>query len=393
MSNATPNLGIPHIATNQSQKEVTANTAFDDLDLAMTANVAISVSGSADVTPAPSTLMQGFSFELTGTLTGNIHLIVPATPKFYRIYHNASSPSIGDYTVIVKVAGHTGVVVNPQQTRLLYCNGVDVFAGDSSTGGGSSALSTLSDVSVTAPANGDLLQYNSGTGKWQNAVSATITPFQSRQKEVILNFYYNGDPSGLGNYPGPFISGDTNYVSGAPAMGATLATNTNRGAASNLVSSGTGAAGFAYGDNQYVVGRNLKILGKIWLSRITDTRFKWGLNGNPLVDSDTTVDDLAGFRFSTIAGDTHYKCVTGDATTLTVTDSGITPVANVERTFAIIFDDVSPNVKFYIDGTLVATNTTHLPRTGQALAYSLGIRGNSSVNNVSIGYGVVACDY
>src|SRR5579864_3626551 len=33
---ATPNLAITHIAASQNQKEATANTAFDQLDLAMT---------------------------------------------------------------------------------------------------------------------------------------------------------------------------------------------------------------------------------------------------------------------------------------------------------------------------------------------------------------------
>lgn len=126
MPNSTPNLNIPHIATNQSQKEVTANTAFDDLDLAMTDGISINVAGSANVTPAPATLLTAFSITLTGTLTGNISLIVPANKKLYRFVHNAFDPSIGSYTITVKVSGQPGVVLSHGDKKLLYCNGTDV---------------------------------------------------------------------------------------------------------------------------------------------------------------------------------------------------------------------------------------------------------------------------
>src|SRR5579872_1770067 len=131
MSNATPNLGIAHIATNQSQKEVTANTAFDELDTAMTQSTSINISGSIDVTPSSATLLLGFSFTLIGTITASINLIVPATMKFYRFHHNAIHPSVGDYTVTVKVSGQTGVVLQPGDRRLLYCNGTDIVEADS----------------------------------------------------------------------------------------------------------------------------------------------------------------------------------------------------------------------------------------------------------------------
>lgn len=126
MPDNTPNLAIPHIATNQSQKEVTANTAFDDLDLAMTDGISINVAGSVDVTPTPSTVLKAFSITLTGTLTGNISLIMPANKKLYRIVHSAFDPSIGSYTVTVKVSGQPGVVLSHGDKKLLYCNGTDV---------------------------------------------------------------------------------------------------------------------------------------------------------------------------------------------------------------------------------------------------------------------------
>lgn len=130
MANSTPNLTIPHIASNQNQKEVTANTAFDLLDGAMNGATSIDIGGSGNVTPSSTTLLQNFSFTLTGALLADISLLVPTNKKFYRFHHNALHPSIGDYTVTVKVSGQTGVVLYPGDRKLLYCNGTDIVACD-----------------------------------------------------------------------------------------------------------------------------------------------------------------------------------------------------------------------------------------------------------------------
>jgi hypothetical protein len=126
MANSTPNLGIAHIASNQSQKEVTANTAFDELDEAMTQYTTVDVSGNTDVTPASATISLGFSFQLAGTLTGNINLIVPTAMKFFQFYHNAIHPSVGSYSVTIKTSAGTGVKLEPGDKRLLYCDGTNV---------------------------------------------------------------------------------------------------------------------------------------------------------------------------------------------------------------------------------------------------------------------------
>lgn len=150
MPDTTPNLGIAHIATNQNQKEATANTAFDDLDTAMVGELAIDVSGNVDVTPSPTTFKVFFDIKLTGTLTGNISLIVPATQKFFRVHHLAANPSIGEYTVTVKVSGQIGVRVFASEAKLLYCDGVDVYAADDIF---------VSDVPASASAPGRARQF------------------------------------------------------------------------------------------------------------------------------------------------------------------------------------------------------------------------------------------
>ncbi len=64
------------------------------------------------------------------------------------------------------------------------------------------------------------------------------------------------------------------------------------------------------------------------------------------------------------SADTKFQCCTNDGAATTVTDSGITPVANAF--YRLRIDTFGSGlagglrVAFYIDGALVATNTTHI---------------------------------
>jgi hypothetical protein len=72
-----------------------------------------------------------------------------------------------------------------------------------------------------------------------------------------------------------------------------------------------------------------------------------------------TLGDFMGFRYSTVTADTNWKACNG-LVSQTTTDSGVAADTNIHL-FEIVCDDSVPNIKFYIDGTLVATNTTNLP--------------------------------
>lgn len=54
--------------------------------------------------------------------------------------------------------------------------------------------------------------------------------------------------------------------------------------------------------------------------------------------------------------------------------------------FAIVFDDATPNVKFYINRSLVATITTHLPgqntATAQAWFCGMSYAGATIINDL-----------
>jgi hypothetical protein len=71
----------------------------------------------------------------------------------------------------------------------------------------------------------------------------------------------------------------------------------------------------------------------------------------------------AMFRASTSASDTDFQAITSDGSSETITDTGV-PIDTNLHLFRVYFPDTS-HARFYIDGNLVATNTTHLPTDAQ----------------------------
>jgi hypothetical protein len=135
---------------------------------------------------------------------------------------------------------------------------------------------------------------------------------------------------------------------------------------SNLTGTGSGWT---------VVGQNYLFVTYVYISAITNIRFRACVgafsSATPL-SSDAPAISFAGFRFSTGASDTNFICETSDSSSITATSSGITPVINTLYKLQIQFNDLTPNVVFSINGSIVATNTTHLPASGTALSFLIG---------------------
>lgn len=72
----SPNLLIDHIVQSQYQKEVTANTAFNTLETAITETASIAIGGTGDYT-ASLAGMRNAVLVLTGVLAGNRNFVVP----------------------------------------------------------------------------------------------------------------------------------------------------------------------------------------------------------------------------------------------------------------------------------------------------------------------------
>ncbi len=105
------------VATNAA-----AITALQSqLSLGIGGRLAKSVAGGADVTLTNAELLNVF-FELTGAITANINVLVSNSTRAFFFYNNTS----GAFTVTVKTATGTGIVV-PQGARvMLECDGTNV---------------------------------------------------------------------------------------------------------------------------------------------------------------------------------------------------------------------------------------------------------------------------
>jgi len=109
------------------------NDTFDLIDEAIYGYAAKSVAGSSDVTLTNSNATADESrqsvLEFTGTLTGNINVLLPTTESRYIVYNNTA----GSYSLTVATTGNTGTgtAVTQGSHALMYSNGTfvkDVFS-------------------------------------------------------------------------------------------------------------------------------------------------------------------------------------------------------------------------------------------------------------------------
>jgi hypothetical protein len=129
----TTNLLATHVEQSQSNKEVTINEGFTIFDKGIAGSLSKSIT-TADVTLTDDEARNAI-INLSGTLTGNRNLIVPARSKLYLVSNNTS----GGFTVTVKTASGTGVAVTQGTRAFLYCDGTNVYSAGVS-GGSSSSL-------------------------------------------------------------------------------------------------------------------------------------------------------------------------------------------------------------------------------------------------------------
>lgn len=86
-----------------------------------------SIAGTGSVTLTAVEAGNGIIM-FTGALTGNRDVIVPSSPTRSWIIRNATT---GAFTVTVKTAAGTGVVVAQGQNAAVFCDGTNVLAGES----------------------------------------------------------------------------------------------------------------------------------------------------------------------------------------------------------------------------------------------------------------------
>lgn len=158
----TPNLLIAHIAASQNNKEVTANTGFDDFDGAITDLLTISMTTAnyTMTTGVGSESLGHLCYKLTGAIGAARNLIVPVNKKLYIVSNQTS----GGFAVTVKTPSGTGIALDSTAYVILYCDGTNVIALAASTSSGGTIAASQITSGQVALARGGTHADLSGTG-------------------------------------------------------------------------------------------------------------------------------------------------------------------------------------------------------------------------------------
>lgn len=174
------------------------NNNLDVLDAFAAGYLSKSVAGSADVTlttanASATAESSNKVIELTGTLTGNITVFIPAKENNYVFFNNTA----GSFSVTVAATGHTanGVAITQGGHAQVYCDGssdfnvVNVF---SSMGSISASLATFTGVAT-----------------FNDNISIADSKFINVGAGPDLQIYHNTTDSYIENNTGElFVQGD-----------------------------------------------------------------------------------------------------------------------------------------------------------------------------------------
>ncbi len=201
-------LELMETGANANTWGTNTNNNLNVLDAFAGGYISKSVAGSADVTLTtanadPAAESSNKVIELTGALTGDIKVFVPAVENNYIFFNNTS----GSQTLSIAPTGHSGnaVAITQGAHTIMYITNdnrvVDIFAGSLGTLGVKGATTFNDDVTI---ATGKALNTENVTIRANGQVQATlftgsgagltgVEPFPSGTKQI---FYQASAPTG-----------------------------------------------------------------------------------------------------------------------------------------------------------------------------------------------------
>lgn len=123
---------------------------------------------------------------------------------------------------------------------------------------------------------------------------------------------------------------------------------------------------------------------------VAEIRFWIGMfSASPDAVGDLTTIHGAAFRYDTgVDGTAFWRCVTGNNSGAdTTTTTSVAVSTSTFYTMRIVCSNTTPDVKFYINGTLVATHTATLPTSTQLMGYGARVTTLAAVTAKRIGWG------
>lgn len=206
-------------------------------------------------------------------------------------------------------------------------------------------------------------------GGFPHALQSEVEALQSEVETptFLADKRINGFAAVAGASPTGWLGAFAGVLSAATTTVASSATE----ATSLLVATGAisgDASGYSdtplrwSGRNNYV-GLSVKPVAltniDVWVGIFNTTS---GNFPNAYVGADPAENNYAAFRF--VAGtDTNWMAVSKDATAQEITDTGVA-FAVARTKLEVFIDDTNSQVRFYVNGTLVATHTVRIPSSG-----------------------------
>ena len=96
------------------------NTDLQQIEDVMATLQSISVAGSGDITPTQAQY-RNVGFDMTGAITADINFILPDSGVWFIL-----NSSTGAFTITVKTASGTGIIVRQGEWKQLLADGTDV---------------------------------------------------------------------------------------------------------------------------------------------------------------------------------------------------------------------------------------------------------------------------
>jgi hypothetical protein len=279
----------------------------------------------------------------------------------------AHSGTSGTAMVTVPQLKVTGILLDGTgaagaNTNVLTSTGTGTLWATASGGSNATQIQGV-NVDNTAPGTGDVLQYSRSAAKWVDQDFGLIKNWGVRP---------NGG-SFLGIGVTVLIAG-SNGVVFPTATESTLTSLTTASTASS-------SAGFSLpntGNWDMSFGTMKRASVRMQLAQTAAMRIWFGFGGTTssgVYQTDTPSTNFVGFRYSTVAGDTKYMCVTqsSNVTSTKTAESTASHVDTNMHTFSIEYDGTT--VYFYIDGAQVGSSAATLP-ANTALGFIIGFIDN-----------------
>jgi hypothetical protein len=240
----TGNPTAPTAAVGDSDTSI-ATTAF--VQAAISGLITVNVAGNTDVTLTQSQWGYGI-LKLTGALTGNINVIVPAQADEWIVQNNTT----GSYSVTLKTASGTGALCAQGQSVLAYCDGTNVTLAGSAAQTSftySRTIATAGQTSFNAVYTpGNLIVFKNGGLLDQTDYTATdgahvvLGSGANVNDEIVIYAFSSFTVSGAVSKSGDTMTGALTLAAGSTAPTPTAGDNSTLLATTAFVQAAAGGS-------------------------------------------------------------------------------------------------------------------------------------------------------